>query len=158
MALLSELYPWGSLPTGSVVVDVGGARGHVSAYLAEKFPRLKFVVQDLPEVVMPSSSAGSGEAAYEIPEAIRDRVELMGHDFFTEQPVKDAAVYFIRYTFHNWSDAYCVKILQNLRPALKAGAHIVIQDHILPEPGALSLLRERETRYVFIISTYEPLP
>ena len=142
LALLSQKYAWGSLSAGSVVVDVGGSQGHVSAHLAKDFPGLQFVVEDLPEVI---STAG---ATFEIPEEVRDRVQLLAHDFFTEQPVKNADVYFIRYTLHNWSDEYCFKILRNLIPALKSGARVVVQDHLLPEPGTLGLLKDREIRYV----------
>ena len=36
---------------------------------------------------------------------------------------------------HNYSTPYAVKILQNLIPALKPGARIIINDHCLREPG-----------------------
>lgn len=70
----------------------------------------------------------------------------MPYDFFTEQPVKDADVYFFRWIFHNWSDKYCIKILQGLVPALKKGARIVINDNVLPEPGILPMWREEKLR------------
>lgn len=44
-------YQWGSLPDGATVVDVGGGVGTVSLQLAEIFPKLQYVVQDLPAVV-----------------------------------------------------------------------------------------------------------
>ena len=47
---------------------------------------------------------------------------------------------------HNWSDKYCVKILRNLIPALKQGAKVVINDHVIPAPGVLSLYKERPVR------------
>lgn len=41
----------------------------------------------------------------------------MATDFLeTEQPVKDADVYFMRAVLHNWPDEYCVRILRNLLP------------------------------------------
>jgi 6-hydroxytryprostatin B O-methyltransferase len=33
----------------ATVVDVGGVSGHISFALAEAFPSLRFVVQDLPD-------------------------------------------------------------------------------------------------------------
>jgi hypothetical protein len=131
-------YDWTGLPENGTVVDVGGSRGHVSAHLAERFPHLKFVVQDMPEVVRGAEEAISG--------AIADRVSFMSHDMFTEQPVPNADVYLLRFVLHDWPDKYCIKVLQQLIPALKQGAKVVIQDHLLPEPGSLGLLQEMQLR------------
>ena len=139
---LADGFDWASLPSGSTVVDVGGARGHVSAYLANEFKHLSFVVQDLPAVI----DGTDGDTSYQIPEEVADRVKLMSHDFFNEQPVKGAAVYIVRYILHNWSDTYAAKILRRLVDVMEPGARIVVSDHILPEPGELPLLRERYIR------------
>jgi hypothetical protein len=140
---LATHFDWQSLPEESTVVDVGGANGHVSCHLARKFEHLRFVVQDMLEVA---------EGAQEkIPEELRGRVAVVGHDMFTEQTVKDADVYLLRYVLHDWPDKYCIKVLRNLVPALKRGARIVIQDHLLPEPGSLSLSQEMHLRYDLIL-------
>ena len=44
-------FDWGSLPAGSVVVDVGGGIGNVTMDLAVRHSHLRFVVQDLPAVI-----------------------------------------------------------------------------------------------------------
>ncbi|KAF2092951.1 S-adenosyl-L-methionine-dependent methyltransferase [Rhizodiscina lignyota] len=151
MAALAKLYDWSALSPGSTVVDVGGARGHVSAYLAQRFPHLNFVVQDLPAVVAGSEMSGEDDAVYYVPSDVIDRVTLQAHDFFTPQPIIGAAVYLIRYTLHNWSDAYAAKMLRYLVHAMAPRGQIVVQDHMLPEPGTLSLLREREIRGMDLI-------
>ena len=97
-------------------------------------------MQDLPKAV---ESGTSG-----LPPSLSNRVEFMPHDFFTEQPVKDADVYLFRWIFHNWSDGYCINILRNLIPALKNGAMIVINDNCLPEPGTMGQWQEERLRYV----------
>jgi hypothetical protein len=84
-----------------------------------------------------------------IPEPVQSKIMLMGHDFFTEQPVKDADVYFFRCTLHNWSDELVVKILKALIPALKLGARVVIQDNGLAPPGTIGLSDEINQRYGF---------
>jgi hypothetical protein len=144
---LRDLYDWGSLPQGCTIVDVGGARGHVSAYLAEHFDHLKFIVQDLPEVVDNSKPEGI-DVAYQIPDSVKDRVKLLGHNFFDAQPVKGARVYLIRFTLHNWSDEYAARILRNLVKVMDSSSQIVIQDHMLPEPGEVPPVKEREIRLV----------
>ncbi|KAH8684441.1 putative O-methyltransferase [Tricladium varicosporioides] len=137
---LAENFSWSSLPPGSHVLDLGGSQGHVSAFLAKAFPQLTFTVQDLPEVISDTKST------YEIPDEVKERVTLMGHDFFKPQPLKDIDVVLVRYCLHNWSDEYCSRILKNLIPGLKNGARIVVQDHLMPEPGTLPLLKERGIR------------
>ena len=97
-------------------------------------------MQDLPQAI---ESAASG-----LPPSLANRVEFMPHDFFAEQPVKDADVYLFRWIFHNWSDGYCIKILRNLIPALKDGALIVINDNCLPESGVMGQWQEERLRYV----------
>lgn len=68
-------------------------------------------------------------------EDIKPRVKFMEHDMFTEQPVKNADIYFWRCTLHNWPDDAVVKALKATVPAMKAGARILIHDHGLSDPG-----------------------
>lgn len=91
--------------------------------IAEKFPDLKFVVQDLHTEGNP------------VPEPLKERITFMDHDMLNPQPVKDADVYFWRNVFHNHPDPSVVKALQSLIPALKSGAKIVVQDFGLADPG-----------------------
>jgi hypothetical protein len=60
-------------------------------------------------------------------------------DFFTLQAVA-ADVYYFRSIFHNWADKYCVRILQNLVPALKKGARVIIHERVLPTLDTLNSL------------------
>lgn len=74
-------FPFSELLTGSsdvALVDVGGAVGDVTRSLVKRFPDVqgRFVVQDLPHTIAHA------------PENTESKIELMGHDFFTEQPVK----------------------------------------------------------------------
>lgn len=131
---LANLKPW----------QIGGSHGFVCILLATTFPDIRCVVQDLPEVV----AAGASK----LPPALMNRVNFMAHDFLTEQPVKNADVYYFRWIFHNWSDKYCVQILRNLIPALKPGAIILINDNCLPEPNTLSLWPEERIRCVNFLS------
>ena len=129
---------WESIGSG-VVVDLGGSHGEMMIAVARKFPTLNFVIQDLPLVL---------DSRPPLPEDMNDRIIYMAHDFFKEQPVKNADVYFFRWVFHGWSDKYCLLILRNLIPALKDGARIVINDFCLPEPNTLPMLTERRIRWV----------
>ena len=129
-------FDWAGLGDG-LVVDIGGGIGSASKALAKAFPRLTFVVQDREHVVR--------NAVVENVE-IRDRIKFMAHDFHDEQPVKDADVYFFRRVMMEWTDEKVAEILRALKPALKKGALVQLQDPYLPEPGVSPLGQERKYR------------
>ncbi|KAM3503974.1 hypothetical protein MY11210_008519 [Beauveria gryllotalpidicola] len=104
-----------------VFVDVGGGNGQQIAALRERFPGLKgrVILQDRPEVL---------EKALEV-----DGMEKMSYDYLTEQPVKDACVYYFRQIMHNNDDATCIRILQSQLPAMGPSSVIVIDDKCLSD-------------------------
>ncbi|KAK8064426.1 hypothetical protein PG994_007064 [Apiospora phragmitis] len=109
----------------------GGGGGHFARDLAEVYPAFSVIVQDLPRVIRQTvedqkNSPGSGSITYQ------------AHNFFAEQPVKNADVYFMRHIFHNHPDAECVKILEALLPALKQGARVLVSEYIVPPPAELT--------------------
>ncbi|CCE33226.1 related to sterigmatocystin 7-O-methyltransferase precursor [Claviceps purpurea 20.1] len=115
---------------GGTLVDIGGSHGFVSVDLAKKWRNMTFVVQDLPKTVESAPKPISDDVS------ITQRVQLQAHDFFHEQPVKGADVYYFRWIIHNYSTPYAINIIKNLIPALKPGARIIINDHCLREPGS----------------------
>ncbi len=133
---LVDGYDWASLGEATVI-DLGGAEGHIAIAVAEKFPSLTFIVQELLTVVQGAKD--------KVPKALQARVQFMEHDFFTQQSVT-ADVYLLRWVFHNYPNPHCIKILKNLVPAFKQGSRIVVMDNIVPEPGTTSQMAEREIR------------
>ncbi|KAH7017921.1 S-adenosyl-L-methionine-dependent methyltransferase [Macrophomina phaseolina] len=110
---------------GATFVDVGGGHGHVSLQVAKVTENVRFVVQELPEVV------AIGEAS--LPAEYKDRVSFQASDFNREQTLKGAEVYFLRKILHSSPDHVSLEILRNLIPALKAGSKVVVCEYILPE-------------------------
>lgn len=137
-SFLAQNYPWATIQKGGTIVDVGGSKGNISILLAKQFPDLHFIVQDLPDMI-------SG-ATEKIPIDLQSRIEFQAHDFFTEQPVHGAEIYLFRNIFHNWSDSHAIRILKSLVPCLKPGSKLVVNDYVLPEPGTMSLMKERAVR------------
>ncbi|PVI03042.1 S-adenosyl-L-methionine-dependent methyltransferase [Periconia macrospinosa] len=157
---LVDGFGWGGLGRDAVVVDVGGSTAQASIAVAKRFPDLRFIVEDLPEVVV----AGPGIVA-EAEEAtpsregrqLSSRITFVEHDFFNPQPklhvngdVAVPSVYLLRRILHDWPTARAREILQQLAVALRDGqnpqARIVIMDTILPPVGTLGPHEEAKLR------------
>ena len=130
-------FDWGRLGPGTVV-DVGGSYGSTSMAIARTFPSLHCIVQDRREVIEVAYQKSDHETAI--------RVVFMEHDFFAKQPIMGADVYLLRWILHDWSVKYALQILRGLVPALKKGSRIVVCEHVLPEPGSVTLYQERAMR------------
>ncbi|KAJ5161243.1 hypothetical protein N7492_006635 [Penicillium capsulatum] len=109
-----------------LIVDVGGNKGHDLEEFVSKWPNApgRLILQDQPHVLQEIQSLSS---------AIEPKV----HDFFTEQPVKGARVYFLHSILHDWNDETCQKILSQLVPAMTPGySKILINENVVPDTGA----------------------
>ncbi|KXS99229.1 hypothetical protein AC578_6893 [Pseudocercospora eumusae] len=111
--------------------DVGGGMGHQCIDLRKHQPGLKgkMVTQDL------------SLAQDMIPASTRDEMRLLDidiipHDFMTEQPVKKAKVYYMRNVIHNWNDEASVVILSQTRQAMASDSVVIIDDVVMPTIGA----------------------
>ncbi|KAF1815937.1 O-methyltransferase [Eremomyces bilateralis CBS 781.70] len=135
-------YPWRSLPPAASIVDIGGSHGSIPIALAKEFGDINFIIQDLPMIIESVPALPDEEWA--------SRVKFMSHDFFTEQPVKDADIYYFRWIMHGYADSNAAQLLKHLIPALKPGARILINDYVLPEPGTVSWWSETRARVVDI--------
>ncbi|GLB03880.1 hypothetical protein AtubIFM57258_009127 [Aspergillus tubingensis] len=108
------------------LVDVGGSTGHDVSEFRRKWLEVpgRLVVQDLPQVI----------------ETVKDvhvSIDPMAHNFFTEQPVKGARVYYMHSVLHDWPDDVCGQILSNLIPAMKPGySKLLINEYVVPSLDA----------------------
>ncbi|KEF54864.1 uncharacterized protein A1O9_09307 [Exophiala aquamarina CBS 119918] len=140
---LTAGFRWSTLPPGSTIVDIAGNVGHCSIAIARATdPTVKLVVQDLPQIV----ARAKDPATSVVPADLRDRFTFMEHDFYTPQPIQGAAVYFLRMIMHDYSDAYCWKILRQIVPAMGPDSRIVIMDQVSPPVGVLPTAIERMMR------------
>lgn len=126
---LKTAYPWAELGARTLV-DVAGARGHVSQAIASVAPELRVVLQDMGPVVR--------EAVDAVPEELRDRYICEEYDFWKPQR-RRGDVYFFRMILHDYSDEDCLRILRNqvhmLRPGKGGvGGRIMIAESIT-KPG-----------------------
>ncbi|CAI7642017.1 unnamed protein product [Penicillium viridicatum] len=139
---LVDGWDWAAVGNG-LVVDVGGSTGHASIALARKYPRLSFIVEDLPEV---AAGGPAYLASQDNGQELSTRISYKAHSFFDPQPVNDADVYLLRMILHDWAFDDSVRILIRLVAALKPGARIIIMDTVLPGPGSIPASKERLLR------------
>jgi hypothetical protein len=92
--------------------------------LSHIYPALNFVLQDrAPALEQAQTEVWPRENA----QALEDkRIQFVPHNFFDENPVKNADVYWLRYILHDWSDDYCVQILSAIKPAMGPRSRILI--------------------------------
>lgn len=86
------------------------------------------------------------EAADTPGDMMAGRVRFIAHDLLATQTTP-ADVFFFRWILHNWPDRYCIRILRAQVPALKRGNRLVVQESLMPGPGTVTWLKERDYRY-----------
>ncbi|KAJ5825967.1 Sterigmatocystin 8-O-methyltransferase [Penicillium riverlandense] len=121
------------LPPGSLFVDVGGAHGDIALAAAASYPHLQYIVQDLPEVIATAPRDSSPDG----------RVEFSAHDFFTPQPLRNVAVFYLRHILHNFGDARAISILRALVPGMRPGTRVLLNEHVL-DPQKQPMWKRRQ--------------
>jgi hypothetical protein len=106
-----------------LLVDVGGGRGHDVTQFIDQHPSHpgKLVLQDREPVIALVLENGAEEKGF----------ETQAHDFFSPQPIKAARAYSLHSILHDWGDEDGVRILENLKPALRPGYSRVLLNEIV---------------------------
>lgn len=107
------------------IADIAGGYGHLVAAILAANPDAKGVLFDLDAVL---------EGAPRMLETygVRDRVELVGGDFFSEIPLK-ADIYILKHIIHDWYEDNCRKILGNIRENMPDDGKVLIIEAVVPE-------------------------
>ncbi|KAK0437395.1 S-adenosyl-L-methionine-dependent methyltransferase [Armillaria borealis] len=128
-SVLANAFPWGSLHDGATVCDLGGGIGVISMQLADAYHNLRIVLQDLPSQIEMAKDEVWPKLC---PAAVVDgRVQFKAIDFFSESPVKDCDVYFLKNILHNWPDKECATILTRVGNAMSTNSRLLICDYII---------------------------
>ncbi|KAG8928406.1 hypothetical protein FRC01_005995 [Tulasnella sp. 417] len=123
-------YPWKDLPEDPIVVDVGGGEGSAMAVvLPLAHEGTKAIIQDLSLPVL--EHAKTFWAERDSTAVLEGRVVLQQQDFFQPQPVKGAAVYFLRFVLHDWKDEKCIEILKHLHDATNEESRLLIVEAVV---------------------------
>lgn len=140
-----------SASAGPFFVDIGGMHGLDTSRLLSKHTDLpkhaKLVVQDMPEVV-------SAYSANELDP--QGRISRMAYDFFTPQPLVGARAYYFHCVPHDWPDAECIKIFENVKAVMKRGySKLLIYEMVIPAKGASSLMTTLDLQMMSVVSGLE---
>jgi SAM-dependent methyltransferase len=107
------------------IVDVGGSRGTLLAYLLRALPSARGVLLDRPEALADAPRYLAGEG-------VGDRVELVAGDFLREVP-PGGDLYVLSQILHNWDDESARAIVRNCHRASRPGGGLLVIEYVLPE-------------------------
>nr|AJP60197.1 flavonol 3-O-methyltransferase [Dysosma versipellis] len=98
------------------VVDVGGGLGATISAITAKYPNIKGINFDLPQVIEHAPSYPG--------------VKHIGGDMFVSVPKGENI--FMKFVLHNWDDQRCLALLKNCYEALSDHGKVIVVDSILP--------------------------
>jgi hypothetical protein len=123
---VAAAYDFGRLRT---VVDVGGGSGMLLAAILSRYPALRGIVFDQPQVV-------NAPAARELlsKAGVLDRCELVGGSFFESVPA-GADAYLMKAILHDWEDPDAVRILRTIRAASTPTSALLLVEAVVGLPN-----------------------
>ncbi|TVY21109.1 Demethylsterigmatocystin 6-O-methyltransferase [Lachnellula arida] len=132
-----------------IFVDVGGGHGfQCEAFrnaVAKRFPGGRVINQDLPETL--------SEAPH------YDGIEMMAQNFYEEQQIKGARIYYIRQVLHDLNDETAKQVLRRIRDAMSPQSVLLIDELVIPETGASPFSTHLDvTMMSFFSSTERTVP
>jgi len=119
-AAVAKAYDFSSIRT---LADIGGGQGLVLSFALAKYPTLRGILFELPNVV-------KGASGFLRSRGLENRVEVRGGSFFDAVP-SGADAYLFTHILHAWSDADCLRILKNVHAATKPGAKMLIVEAVV---------------------------
>jgi ubiquinone/menaquinone biosynthesis C-methylase UbiE len=110
------------------VVDVGGGNGALLSAVLAAYPSRKGTLFDMAEAV---AAARRGEGG-PLP-----GVDFVAGDVFTSPAPAGGDCYLIRHLMHDYDDDDCVRILANVRRAMRPDARVLVLEAPLPSDDSL---------------------
>lgn len=107
----------------SLIVDVGGGQGALALEILSRFPDMRAISYDLPEVI--AHAQIENHPAY-------DRLELVAGDAFESVPT-GGDIYLTSTVLRCFNDERCVQLLKNIRAAMPDQARLVALEYIVPD-------------------------
>ena len=115
-----QAYDFGGIGT---LADIAGGHGFVITAILKKYPEMKGILFDLPNVVV-----GARDRIEKM--ELTDRLEIVDGDFFVSVPPADA--YIMKHIIHDWDDDKAATIIKNCGKNLEAGGKVILVETVLP--------------------------
>jgi hypothetical protein len=131
----------------SQLVDVGGGHGLMLASILSKYPKMRGVLFDNPEVIR-------GAADVLGPQGVADRCEVIGGNFFESVPAGGDA-YILKHIIHDWSDEECLTILGHCRAGMTTGGKVLIVEMVIPERNVPGISKFLDLQMLVFLSGLE---
>jgi hypothetical protein len=136
---IARLYPFSEVQR---LCDVGGGRGLLLSEILLRHPKLRGVLLDSPGVL------GAARKLME-QRGLTERVELSPGSFFEAVP-PGCDAYLMKTILHDWDDATCTRLLQNVRRAAAPGARVILCE-ALAERCSRDLLATRADLHMAVV-------
>lgn len=105
----------------STVYDIGGGTGHFLIGLLQKYPRMRGLLYELPEVI--------AEAKPHL-KNFGQRCGMIAGDFFKNIP-PDGDAYLLKSVIHDWDDDSAMKILRKCHSTMQRNAKLLIVEPLI---------------------------
>jgi acetylserotonin N-methyltransferase len=110
------------------LADLGGATGHLAVAACRRYPAMRSVVFDLPEVVPLAREVVSATE-------VAGRVEVIAGDFFAD-PMPEADVYALARVLHDWGEEKIVTLLRKVHDRLPVGGAVLVAEKLIADDRA----------------------
>ena len=107
------------------MIDLGGATGHLAVAACERYPNLRAVVFDLPQVI-------DAARLYVNRSSASGRVDVMAGDFFSGE-LPDADLFAMGRILHDWQEENISALLTKIYRRLPVGGGILLAEKLLYE-------------------------
>jgi len=107
------------------LVDLGGATGHLAMAACERYPNMRAVIFDLPEVI-PLAREVVGASG------VAGRIQVEAGDFFAD-PLPAGDLYGMGRILHDWTEEKIHKLLNKIFARLPRGGGLLIMEKLLRE-------------------------
>ncbi|CAK7222049.1 hypothetical protein SBRCBS47491_004736 [Sporothrix bragantina] len=128
-------YPWGELGSARVI-DVGCGPADSGFDILQKYPKLTWVLQDLPHMIELVKTL--------VPPVLADRVKsgdisFQVQDYFEPNPAR-GDVWYLRGVIREYDDADALKVLENVVAAMREtkGARLVLNEVFCASPAIVA--------------------
>ncbi len=108
-----------------ILVDLGGATGHLAIAACQRYAAMRGIVFDLPHALELAKSMVSSSG-------VSDRLDVQGGDFFVDA-LPQADLYALGRILHDWSEAKIRTLLKRIYEALPPGGGLLIGEKIVWE-------------------------